>query len=404
MITYEGVMEAYLDCRRKKRRTANALKCEAAMEDVIAELVDAVNNRSYTPSRSIAFIVTYPRYREVFAADFKDRIMHHYVALRLEPLFENVLNDRTFNCRKGKGTLCGIQQLKEDIYSCSEGYTKDCYIAKFDIKGFFMSISKPLIHEMVDAFISKHYTGEDKEDLRFICKQINLHHTENNCIKQSRQEMWKHIPPNKSLFTNEPSRGVPIGNLPSQIFANFVLDKFDWEIEKQGFKYHGRYVDDSYVIHTNKDKLLELAAHLRAYLRDELQLELHPNKFYLQHYTKGVEFIGAFVKPYRSYILNRSVFKLKQQIRRMNKSRNLAEIKRNIHSINSYLGLMGHHSSYGIRRRLLKEISPRVHKYLYITNHHKKVALKKKYKDAEIYKERIRNGEFYKFTLAEPIH
>ena len=103
MVTTEGMLEAYYDCRRSKRRTASAIVYEMNYESNLIALRDRINTRTYHPGKSICFVVTRPRYREVFAASFEDRIVHHYIALRLEPLFELVFSPRTFNCRKGKG-------------------------------------------------------------------------------------------------------------------------------------------------------------------------------------------------------------------------------------------------------------------------------------------------------------
>ena len=89
--------------------------------------MNEVNSRQYKIGKSICFVVRYPRYREVFAGEFRDRIIHHYIALRLEPLFEQIFCDRTYNCRKGKGQLAGVTQLAEDIREESENYTKDAY-------------------------------------------------------------------------------------------------------------------------------------------------------------------------------------------------------------------------------------------------------------------------------------
>ena len=127
MVTTDGLLEAYYDCRRSKRHTASAIVYEMDYETKLIALRDRINNRVYQPGKSICFVVTRPRYREVFAASFEDRIVHHYIALRLEPLFELVFSPRTFNCRKEKGQLYGINILKQDIRDCSENYTRTCW-------------------------------------------------------------------------------------------------------------------------------------------------------------------------------------------------------------------------------------------------------------------------------------
>lgn len=165
MVTTEWLLDAYFDCRHSKRRTASAVVYEMDYESRLIALRDRINNRTYRPGKSICFVVTRPRYREVFAASFEDRIVHHYIALRLTPLFEEIFSERTFNCRKGKGQLYGINTLKEDIRQCSNNYTEDCHIMKLDLKGFFMSIDKKLLSEMVDRFIVRYYKGEDIDEI-----------------------------------------------------------------------------------------------------------------------------------------------------------------------------------------------------------------------------------------------
>ena len=139
MVTTAGLLEAYFDCRHRKRKTASAIVYEMDYESKLIALRDRINNRAYQPGKSICFVVTRPRYREVFAAAFEDRIVHHWIALRLEPLFEQVFSPRTFNCRKGKGQLYGVKMLYNDIIICSQNYTRDCYKWIY-IKGRYESV------------------------------------------------------------------------------------------------------------------------------------------------------------------------------------------------------------------------------------------------------------------------
>lgn len=231
MIDFSILLEAYFDCRRHKRKTVGATEFEMNYMSNLVQLLDEINSRQYKIGKSICFVVRYPRYREVFAGQFRDRIIHHYIALRLEPLFESQFSDRTYNCRKGKGQLAGIRQLQEDIMEVSENYTEDAYVMGIDLKGFFMSIYKPLLAKMVDDFVARNYHGDDKEDLRWLCNMVVMHHPEKDCEKKSADYLWEFLPKEKSLFTNGEDRGVAIGNLFAQLFANFLLSKLDWKID-----------------------------------------------------------------------------------------------------------------------------------------------------------------------------
>jgi hypothetical protein len=317
--------------------------------------------------------------REVFAADFRDRVIHHYIALRLEPLFEEAFSDRTFNCRKGKGQLCGIRQLEQDVKDCSDGYTRDCWIMKLDLKGFFMSIDKKLMEDIIDRFIVERYTNEDdKEDLRFLCRTVILHEPQLDCEKHSAQELFNALPDHKTLFRNEKGKGIAIGNLFSQIFANFYLNDIDWFVDKIT-PYHGRYVDDIYMVDEDKNKLLESVPKIREELK-KLGLKLNEKKFYLQHYSKGVKFTGAVVKPGRTYTANRTVGGFVNAIRRLNQTRSKKELKHAVQSVNSYLGFLRQHNEYGNRVTYLKKIDGRLFKYIYIKGNYEHIVIKKQFR------------------------
>ncbi|MBP3737575.1 MAG: hypothetical protein J6I72_00815 [Muribaculaceae bacterium] len=294
---------------------------------------------------------------------------------------------------KGKGQLYGINTLKADIVECSENYTKDCYIMKLDLKGFFMSIDKAMLADMIDRFILQYYTGSDIEDLRYLCRIVILHCPEKNCERHSPAYYWDYLPANKSLFTNGEGKGVAIGNLFAQLFANFLLNVLDWYLEELGFKYHGRYVDDFYLIHREKTALLNAVQPIRDKLA-ALGLCLNEKKFYLQHYKKGVEFTGSIVKPNRNYCCNRTITNFIAAVRRLNNAKNLRQVIHAVCSINSYLGLLRHSNEYNMRKKILCMIEPQAYEYIYIKGRYEIVALKNKYKQRRITLKRIRDGDY----------
>lgn len=392
MMTTEDMLEAYYDCRRKKRRTASAVTYELDYESKLIALKNRINNRTYLPGKSICFVVPRPRYREVFAAAFEDRIVHHLISLRLEPLFESVFSPRTFNCRKGKGQMFGAEMLYNDIRVCSDNYTQDCYIMKLDLQSFFMSIDRLMLAKMIDAFIRRYYKGEDIDDLRYLCGTVVLHAPEQNCERHSPTSYWTHLPANKSLFTNGENKGVAIGNLWAQLFANFLLNVLDWYILKDmGFVYTGRYVDDLYIIDADKGRLLEAVPKIRKLLAG-YGLKLSPTKFYFQHYTKGVAFTGSVIKCNRKYAGSRTVSNFVKAVLRLNKAGNIEEIEHAVCSINSYLGFLRHGNTYNIRKKILRQIDIHCFEWIYIRGHYEVVAIKKKYRKRTVTLQRIQDG------------
>lgn len=386
MIDFETILEAYLDCRKRKRSTIGATEFELNYVHNLVELMNEVNSRQYRIGKSICFVVRYPRYREVFAGEFRDRVIHHYIALRLEPLFERIFCGRTYNCRKGKGQLAGVIQLAEDIREESENYTKDAYVMKVDLKGFFMSIIKSKLAKMVDDFIVVHYEGDDKEDLRWLCNLVVIHRPELNCEQRSPLWMWNFIPKEKSLFTNGEDRGIAIGNLFAQLFANFLLNTIDWKIDAVCVR-HNRYVDDISFVSKDKEKLLSIIPMLRTEL-GKLGLRLNEKKFYLQHYSKGVQFTGAVIKPNRIYVANHTINSFAFAVERLGKASEMGmidDIKKNIASVNSYLGIMAHYNEYATKRRIMSELPPKFYEYCYIEGHFDVVKLKHKYTEKAIF-------------------
>lgn len=386
MIDFETILEAYLDCRKRKRSTVGATEFELNYVHNLVELMNEVNSRQYRIGKSICFVVRYPRYREVFAGEFRDRIIHHYIALRLEPLFERIFCGRTYNCRKGKGQLAGVIQLAEDIREESENYTKDAYVMKVDLKGFFMSIIKSKLAKMVDDFIVDCYKGDDKEDLRWLCNLVIMHRPELNCERRSPLWMWDFIPKEKSLFTNGEDRGIAIGNLFAQLFANFLLNTIDWKIDAVCVR-HNRYVDDISFVSKDKEKLLSIIPMLRTEL-GKLGLRLNEKKFYLQHYYKGIQFTGAVIKPDRIYVANHTINSFAFAVERLGKAAEMGmidDINKNIASVNSYLGIMSHYNEYATKRRIMVKLPAKFYEYCYIEGHFDVVKLKYKYTEKAIF-------------------
>lgn len=381
MIDFSILLEAYFDCRCHKRKTVGATEFEMNYMSNLVQLLDEINSRQYKIGKSICFVVRYPRYREVFAGQFRDRIIHHYIALRLEPLFESQFSDRTYNCRKGKGQLAGIRQLQEDIMEVSENYTEDAYVMGIDLKGFFMSIYKPLLAKMVDDFIVRNYHGDDKEDLRWLCNMVVMHHPEKDCEKKSADYLWEFLPKEKSLFTNGEDRGVAIGNLFAQLFANFLLSKLDWKTDYY-CKHHVRYVDDMVLVARRKETLLRLMPMIRETLAS-LGLRLNEKKFYFQHYSKGVRFVGAIIKRDRIYSVNNTINNFRKSVRKLNdaaRNGDIEAINHAIQSVNSYLGIFGHYNEYGMERQIIKEeLDEEAWKFFVIKGHYRSVQLKKRY-------------------------
>lgn len=355
----EAVFEAYFDCRKNKRNTLNALKFEKNFESNLFELIDDLKSGNYEPRRSIAFIVTRPVKREIFAADFRDRIVHHLLINRLTPLFEQEFIFDSYSCRVGKGTHFGIRRINDFITSCSQNYSRSCYILKLDIRGFFMHINRKILYDRLQRLIRDGYRESDRELVIGLCRKLIFNDPVKNCIIKGSRKDWEGLPANKSLFHSAPGCGLPIGNLTSQVFANFYLHPLDRFIQAElGIEYYGRYVDDFVIIHPEKDYLKAIVPEIDRFLSENLRLCLHPDKQYLQHYSKGVGFLGAVIKPGRMYIGNRTKGNFCAAVQKQNaviesRTPTPSETLKFLSCMNSYLGIMRHFKTYNLRRKII---------------------------------------------------
>lgn len=392
MMKYIDILEAYLVCRGNKRSAVSTTKFEIDYIPLLLQLCRDVNERVYAPSRSIAFLVTKPQLREIFAAEFRDRIVHHYLDLRLRPIIENELIDTTCSNRIGKGVEYAVKSLYGAIRTASNNYTRDCYVCKMDLKGFFMSISKPRIKELVIECIKEKYKGDDIDTVIYLIDITLSNCPEKNCLLKTAWEKWELLPKSKSKFFIGEDFGLTIGDLISQLLANFLLNGLDHYVtEFLGFTFYVRYVDDFVIVHESKDELLKAVPLIREKL-NEVGVTLHPDKFYIQHYIKGVEFVGSVIKPHRIYVHNRTVHNAFAAVERLNgiipSPSTLEDFRA---TINSYLGFMKNRAAYNIRKRLISTINDRWMECIDVSDDLTKIVIKDKYLKRNITKQKLKN-------------
>ena len=298
----EDIFQAYYDAHKNKRNSNSALKFELEYEKNLVKLYREINERSYRPRSYSAFIIEKPVKREVFASEFRDRVVHHLIFNYINPIFDPLFINDSYSCRINKGTSYGIKRANYFIKSCSKNYKKDAYIMKLDIEGYFMSIDKTILFEIIKKQI---INRQDKLNceldlILFLLEKIIFSDPTKDCIIKSEREAWRELPKSKSLFFSGKDKGLPIGNLTSQLFANIYLNEIDQFIKRDlKFKYYGRYVDDMIFVDSNKEQLILSIQKIKDYLAVNLLLKLHPKKIYLQNFNKGVNFLGRYIKPYR---------------------------------------------------------------------------------------------------------
>ncbi len=393
----EEVLKAYLSCRENKRNTINQIKFEINLEENIFNLWKSLNNGSYYPGRSICFVVTYPKLREIFAADFKDRVVHHLLVSRIEPFFEKRFIFNSYACRKDKGVHKAIEKLQSYISRLNQDKSKNTYYLQIDIKSFFANIDKNILYSIiaggggVNQLKLEKKIKLDKSTKRLLKIIIFYDPTLNYCIKGDKDLLQK-IPKHKSLFYTPYGKGLPIGNLTSQFFANVYLNEIDQYIKRTlKVKSYIRYVDDLILLSNNKDKLIKWREDINNYLINNLKLEFHKNKDRLGEVKDGINFLGYIVIPKYTLSRRRVVSNLKDKLFFFNKGYLLSsnnqkqialplskeisneELDKILATINSYYGHFRHANTYRLRKSLYIKFFGILKKYLVPVNKFRKV-------------------------------
>ena len=233
------------------------------------------------------------------------------------------------------------------------------------------------------------YHGDYKDILLNLTKVTVMHHPERNCIFNTDPAKWLDLAPNKSMFTCGDDRGEPIGNLTTQLFANFLLSFFDMYVQfvfrHRNYAY-ARFVDDFVVVCDDVKFLMDAVVRLETFLRDVLLLELHKDKRYIQPVTHGVKFVGSVIKPHRSYLSNKTLARFTERIHgfdalcREKEELTPLDCQRIEQVVNSYLGFCKPFRTYGIRKKLLGSFSPEFFRYFYIRGHYDSIRMKIKYR------------------------
>lgn len=323
---FEDLVLAYYDCRRNKRNTASARLYEKDMEINLLELYDDLTAGTYRPGRSICFVVTRPKAREVWAAAFRDRVVHHLLYNHVAPRFYASFIADSCACIPGRGTLYAAKRLESKIRSASENWSKPIFYLKCDLANFFVAIDKEVLRRQLAAKITEPWWLA-------LAEQILMHDPREDYEVRSPAHLFNRVPQHKRL-TAQPARlGLPIGNLSSQFFANVYLNALDQFAKHQlGAKHYVRYVDDFVFLHESPQQLNAWLAQVQAFL-PSLGARLNPSKTILQPVDRGVDFVGHVIKPWRRTTRKRS---LAQALKRTAQAP--AEDLRE--TANSYFGLL----------------------------------------------------------------
>ncbi len=312
IISIENLLEAWKEFLRGKRNKPDVQEFSLNLFDNILQLHQELANKSYQHGNYYRFTISDPKPRIIHKASVRDRLLHHAVHRVLYPFFERIFIADSFSCRINKGTHRSINRFRFFAYKVSKNHTRTCWVLKCDIRKFFHSIDHGILMEILSSYIAN-------EDIIWLLKSII------------------------DSFNTAPEKGLPLGNLTSQLFANLYMNELDQFIKHHiKARHYIRYADDFVILSENRQWLESAVSLIEKFLHDELKLSLHPDKLSIRTFASGVDFLGWV--HFSDHRVLRTVTK-----RRMFKR---VEANPSPETVNSYLGLLRHGNADKLRKLL----------------------------------------------------
>jgi len=289
----------------------------------------------------------------VWAADFRDRVVHHLLYNRVGERFHARFICDTFACIPERGAMRAATRLESFMRSASENYSKPTWVLKADIANFFVTIDKGVL----DGLLARRITEAWWMNL---CRIILHHDPTQNVYIRSSPALMARIPQYKSLFSSDGTTGLPIGNLSSQFFANVYLDPLDqFAKHRLKLRWYARYVDDIVALGDSGEGMFAAYKTLAAYAETNLKIAFHPKKVSVNRMEHGVNFVGYIVKPHRKYIRRSTVNNLRRKLRTKAVVR---DADRLLATVNSYFGILRSADAYRTRVKLSQALNACGHK------------------------------------------
>jgi retron-type reverse transcriptase len=336
IISYRNLVLAWKKARKGKTRRQYVIEFEKDLERNLFSLYSELKTESYKPKKLITFVLRDPKTRVISKADFRDRIVHHAIIQILEPIFDKMFIYDSCANRKGKGNLFGLERLECFMRKVSRNGEINGWFNESQIRGYCLKAD------------IKHYFQEvDHEILMEIIKRKIKDEKVTNLIRL--------ILNSRNIGGGERFRGMPLGNLTSQFFANVYLNELDYFVKHTlKAQFYIRYVDDFVILHSSKEQLQNWKEQIDEFLKEKLKIELHPQKSRIISLSKGIDFVG-----FRNFYFHRLVRKrnIRKMLRRINCLKNHEIFYWKL--IESYQGWQAYvkwADSFGLRKRILKEI------------------------------------------------
>ena len=313
IINFCALYQAWQACQKRKAGKAAAQKYQMRLLDNLWNTLFSLQAANYQATASYCFVTLKPKLREIHAAHFGDRVVHHYLVPKLEALWEPWFIHDVYSNRKNKGTHKAVQRCQNFMRKADAGY-----FLQLDIQNFFYSIDQSILIRLLEKGLQK-ALKQSKINLqqasfyKYLCQtfiQADFSKTYELTPQHS-----ANLPVHKQLKQQPKGQGLPIGNLTSQFFANVYLNELDQYIKHQlKCRYYVRFVDDFILMADNAEQLKNWHQKIGHFVKNQLGLNLKP-QYQLKAVASGADFLGYIVRPYYLLVRRRVVANLKTKLR-----------------------------------------------------------------------------------------
>jgi len=328
IISLENLFAAWDKFKHDKQQKRDVQRFGWRVEENIFELHRELVQRRYRHGPYTSFYINDPKQRHIHKASVKDRVLHHAVFAVLNPVFEETFIPHSFSCRVGKGTHRGVSALESVVRAVSNNYTQPCFVLKCDVQKFFASVDHGILLELIAERI------RDRDTIWLFTEII---------------ESFPSLGP---LFSG---KGVPIGNLTSQLFANIYLNELDQFAKHQlGAKHYVRYTDDFVLVTNSEAQARNLINPISNFLEQRLMLKLHPKKIILRKINQGIDFLGYVLLPHHRVLCAKTRARAARKLhQRINDYRQGIVSRQTVEqALQSYLGVFSHADAYTLTLEL----------------------------------------------------
>lgn len=288
------------------------MKFECDLERNLFDLQDELRSGAYRHGQYDAFTVHDPKARSIHKATVRDRVVHQTIVSALEPLFDPQFIEDSFSCRLGKGTHAAVRRLRRFLWTASMGNHRTVSVLQCDIRGFFASVD----HETLLGLLHRRV-----RDVRMLALLERITRS----------------------FSMVPGKGIPLGNLTSQLFANVYLHELDRFVKHELHeRWYLRYCDDFAIVHADRARLFALVPMIEQFLERQLLLHLHPRKVTVRTWTQGIDFLGYVLLPRATVLRTRTKHRMLHRLTMQNAS--------------SYFGLCRHASTFRLQQVMQTKI------------------------------------------------